>query len=279
MRAFTKKIIIAALLLTAGAGILFAGNNVRFQQTYPVSAVFGVNVDLMSEDIDIALWNRNEFRVTVVSDYNDYPVPYLSDGILFCENESGGNRHKCLVEIKVPESFYARAAYGGWTLSTGTGSISASKLWGETLDIETSTGSITLSKCETQMADVSSNTGRVTLSQCIISDMLNLSVDTGSINFDGTAAGIIADCDTGSINIALDQLPVHDCELTDDTGSITVSLPENPGFKFVFSTGTGSVFNAFTGYSGGKSGIDTYGAGYVIIRAETGTGSIRILRK
>lgn len=274
-----KKILTVAVFLAAGTGALFAGSNVRYQQTYPVSAVFGVNIDLMSEEIDVALWNRNEFRVTVVSDYSDYPVPYLSGGILYCENSSNSSRHKCLVEIKVPESFYAQAAYGGWTLSTMTGSITASKLWGETLSIESSTGSITLSKCEAQMADVSSCTGRVSLSQCIISDMINLSVDTGSVSFDGIAAGIIAECDTGSVNISLNQLPAHDCEITNCTGSITVSLPENPGFKLVFSTDTGSVYNAFTGYSGNRSGIDSYGAGYVIIRAETDTGSIRILRK
>lgn len=278
MRTFVKKILTVAFFLAAGTGALFAGGKVRFQQTYPVSSVFGVNIDLLSGEIDVALWNRNEIRVTVVSDYSDYPVPELSGGVLSCE-DSSGSRHKYLVELKVPESFYAQSAYGGWTLSTMTGAINASKLWGDTLYVETMSGSITLSKCEAQIADVTSNTGRVTISQCIISDRVNLESDTGSINFDGAASGVTAESDTGSINISLDQPPVYDCDISCGTGSITISLPENPGFKFVFSTGTGSVFNAFTGYSGGRSGIDTYGAGYVILRAETDTGSIRILRK
>lgn len=279
MRNNTKKIILSVILVAACTGLLFAGKRVAFQEYYPVSSISGVKLDLMSEEVEIALWNRNEFRVTVVSDYSDYPIPRVSGNVLVCEDIGGGNRHKCLIEIKVPESFYASSAYGGWNIKTMTGTVKASKLWGDTMTVKTMTGSITLTKCETQLADVTSNTGRITLSQCIVSGVANLEADTGSINFDGSAGGVNGECDTGSINISLDRPPVQDCDLTCCTGSITVSLPENSGFKLVFATDTGSVYNAFTGYSGKRSGIDTYGSGYVIIHTETDTGSIRILRK
>lgn len=279
MRNLLKRVIIATLILAAGTGLVFASSQIAFQQSYPVTAVYGVKLDLMSEQVEIALWNRNEFRVTVVSAYGDYPVPELSGGILSCVDKTGGNRHKCTVEIKVPESFFARAAYGGWSISTMSGSVDASKLWGEAIYIETMSGAISLHKCEAQIMDVSSSSGKITLSQCIASSVANLESATGAIMFDGIAAGLNVETTTGAVNASLDQPPVQDCNFETTTGAITVSLPENPGFKLVFDTTTGSVYNSFTGYQGKKSGIDTYGAGYVIIRAESGTGSIRILRK
>lgn len=279
MHTLLKKILIAALFAVAGTGILFAGNSIAFQQTYPVTSVYGIKLDLMSEEVDIALWNRNEFRVTVISSYGDYPVPELSGGILSCEDKTGGSRHKCTVEIKVPESFYARSAYGGWDISTMSGSVNASKLWGDSICIETMSGSISLSKCEAQVVDISSSSGKVELSQCIVSSLAELETASGQIIYEGIAAGINAESATGAIKISLDQPPVQDCNLETTTGQIVMTLPDNPGFKFVFDSATGSIYNAFTGYQGKKSGIDTYGAGYIIISANTATGSIRILRK
>lgn len=279
MHALIKKLLSAAFILSVGVVSLFASGSVRFQKTYPVSEVNGVRLALMSESVEIALWNRNEFRVTVVSEYGDYPVPELTGGVLSCEDKSGGSRHSCLIEIKVPESFYAKAAYGGWNISTMSGSINASKLWGDCIDIESMSGSISLSRCESQMADIESMSGRVSLSECIISGMTQIQSTSGSVTFDGITAGINIETTSGSISISLDRPLTEDCTLESGTGSITVAMVENPGFKFVFDTATGSVYNAFTGYSGGKSGIDNYGAGYVIINAESGTGSIRILRK
>lgn len=278
MNKILRKIIIAAFLIVTGAGFLFAGDNIVFQQTYPVSAVYGVDIDLVSEQVEIALWNRNEFRVTVVSSYSDYPVTELTGGILSCKDRTG-NTHRCMVEIKVPESFYAQSAYGGWSISTVSGSVKASKLWGENITAETVSGSINLSKCETQIADISSNSGSITLSKCIISGKGEFSSTTGAIMYDGVASSIDAESTTGAITLSFDQFLTQDLRVESGTGAVSISLPENPGFKFVFDTSTGSVYNAFTGYSGGKSGVDTYGSGYVIISAETRTGSIRVLRK
>ncbi len=279
MRTFLKKTCIAALILVAAGGFLFAANNIVFQQMYPVSSVNGVRIDLMSEEVEIALWNRNDFRVTVVSSYDEYPTAYLSNGILSINENTGGSRHRCTVEIKVPESFYAKAAYGGWDISTMSGSVNASKLWGEAVSVETMSGSIRLSKCEMQMASLSSSSGSIVLTQCIVSSIGNFESTSGSITFDGIAAGINAESTTGAINVSLDQPVTQDCNLESTTGAILITMPDNPGFKLVFDSRTGSVYNAFTGYSGSKSGIDNYGAGYVIIRAESGTGSIRVLKK
>lgn len=279
MRIVTKKILTIALFLAAGTGFLFASDHVVFQQFYPVTSVDGVNIDLMSEEVEIALWNRNEFRVTIVSYYNDYPSVSLSGNVLSCVDKSGGSRHQCKVEIKVPESFYAKAAYGGWSISTMSGSITASKLWGDNISVDTLSGTVMLSKCEAQMVDVESSSGKVTLSQCIVSELADLEAISGVISFDGIASGINAETTSGSINISLNQPLSQDCIFESISGAITLSMPDNPGFKLVFDTLSGSIFNAFSGYSGGKSGIDSYGAGYVVIRAETSSGAIRILRK
>lgn len=270
-----KRILMFAIFFAAGAGALFAGNNIKFQQYIPASEVYGVNIDVNSEEIEVALWNRNEFRVTVVSSTNSYPVFELSDGIL----SSKGTGSMCKIEIKVPESFYARSAYGGWTISTTSGSIRASKLWGDSIDIETTSGSVGLTKCEAQLAYVSSISGAVSFSKCIFSNLLNVDAKSGNIRFDGIAAGINAETSSGSITASFDQPFTQDCNFDTSSGAVNISLPENPGFKFVFDTSSGSVYNAFTGYSGGRSGIDVYGYGYVVCRVDTGSGSIRILRK
>lgn len=274
-----KKILLTVLILMAGTGLLFAGNRVAFQETYPVSAVKGVKINLMSEEVQVALWNRNEFRVTVVSDYGDYPVPRVSGNVLICEDTMGGNRHKCLIEIKVPESFHADAAYGGWAIKTASGAINASKLWGDTITIESMSGEIMLSKCESQIGEIKSSSGAIHLSQCIFSGIADVQSISGSIMFAGIADGLYCETTSGSINVAFDRPPVQDCSFYSVTGTVSVTLPENTGFKLAFNTKTGSVYNAFTGYSGGKSGIDTYGNGYIVVHAETSTGSIRILRK
>lgn len=275
MRMMMKRILIVALFLAAGTGALFAGNDIKFQQYIPVSEVYGVNIAVNSEEIEIALWNRNEFRVTVVSSTNSYPVFELSNGIL----SSKGTGSMCKIEVKVPESFYAKSAYGGWSISTTSGSVHASKLWGDVIDIETTSGSISLTKCEAQLAYVSSSSGAINFSQCIFSNLLNVEASSGSIRFDGIAGGINANTSSGSITASFDQPLTQDCNFETTSGAVNITLPENPGFKFVFDTSSGSVYNAFTGYTGGKSGIDVYGYGYVVCRVDTSSGSIRIMRK
>lgn len=275
MRLSMKKILTVALFLAVGTGALFAGSDIKFQRFIPVSEVYGVNIDVNSEEVEIALWNRNEFRVTVVSSTNSYPVFELSNGIL----SSKGTGSMCKIEIKVPESFYAKSAYGGWSISTTSGSIRASKLWGDVIDIETSSGSIGLTKCEAQLAYVKSSSGGITFSQCIFSNLLNAEATSGSIRFDGIAAGMNAETSSGSITASFDQPLTQDCSFDTSSGAVTITLPENPGFKFVFDTSSGSVYNAFTGYTGGKSGIDVYGYGYVVCRVDTSSGSIRVLKK
>ncbi|MBQ0165954.1 MAG: DUF4097 family beta strand repeat protein [Treponema sp.] len=275
MRLSMKKILTVALFLAVGTGALFAGSDIKFQRFIPVSEVYGVNIDVNSEDIEIALWNRNEFRVTVISSTNSYPVFELSNGILSSE----GTGSICKIEIKVPESFYAKSAYGGWYISTTSGSVYASKLWGDIIEIETTSGSIGLTKCEAQLAYISSSSGSINCSQCIFSNLLNAEATSGSIRFDGIAGGMNADTSSGSITASFDRPLTQDCNFDTASGAVNITLPENPGFKFVFDTASGSVYNAFTGYTGGRSGVDTYGYGYVVCRVDTASGSIRIMRK
>lgn len=141
-------------------------------------------------------------------------------------------------------------------LSTGSGNISASGLRG-TLTLETGSGDIETQQLE--VADVKAETG------------------SGSMHLNGVQGSLRANTGSGDIEIA--GKPTSDWKLETGSGSITISANGTP-FTLDASTGSGSIKSdaplVVQGSLDRHHVTGKINGGGPMVRAETGSGSIRV---
>lgn len=251
--------------------------NILFRQSFSQNDVKGINVNITSEIVQIDTWNKDSIQV-VMYGTSDYPNTSLNNAVLTI-NTPRGNYHPngCIVQIIVPERFYANTGYNGWKIETTSGDIYGTLLWGEYFSIKTTSGNIELSRCEAKNATITSVSGRISVNDCAFQNQTNVKTVSGSIFFFGKTPGINAETTSGAMSVKLKNQLTERSNFETISGSIVVSLPANSSFKFNFETVSGSVFNAFTNFMGGKNGNDIVGSGIPLIRAKSISGSIQIL--
>ena len=273
---FMMALCVFAALLAVSCVSTTSGANVK-EQSWSFSALEAdsVEVRLYSSTVEVRLWENQEIYVYAESSDGRLPSCRMSGSTLLCKAEMGGEGHNCKVVIFVPESFFAEE----WKITTESGRVDVSQLWGENCEIQTTSGRIKMTKCEVQELEVGSVSGRIDASDIICSGSSDISTTSGRVEISGFMGQ--ADVSTVSGAIDIDQVYpfIDDCCISSLSGSIHLKMPENNGFVLEYDTLSGAVRNEFTSFHGKGSGKDVYKNKSVKIEVETLSGSVTISRR
>lgn len=239
---------------------------------FSASEADSVDIKLYRSAVEVALWKNDEIFVIAQSDTGFFPDCYISGSTLLCKIDGVNEASRGKLRLFVPESFFAEQ----WKISTVSGSVSVSQLWGEDCEITTTSGSIRLDKCEVQKLDVTSTSGRIFASDLVCSDEVELSSTSGAVRINGLFPQIDVTTVSGAIEVDSSIPIMRDSCLSSLSGAIRISMPENQGFVFAYSSLSGLVSDDFTAYRGKGNGNIVYKNGAVRIEAETLSGAIAL---
>ena len=234
-----------------------------------------VDIKMVSTSVEVSLWNKDEIFVIYESSNGNFPDCYISGTTLLCKMEGKLEGSHAKLKLYMPESFFAEE----WKISTVSGSVNASQLWGEECEVTTTSGSVKLEKCEVQELNVNSTSGKIIADNLICSDEADLSTTSGSVRVKGSVGMIDVNTTSGSIEIDVDRPFNGDCCVSSLSGAVRIGMPENRGFLFDYNSLTGLVSDDFTSFRGKGSGSLIYKNGGITIEAETLTGSISLEKR
>ncbi|MCR4938818.1 MAG: DUF4097 domain-containing protein [Treponemataceae bacterium] len=242
---------------------------------FSVSDADSIDINMYKTAVEVNLWNNNEIFVISESNNGNFPDCYISGSTLLCKIDGKEECSRGTVKVYVPESFFAEQ----WKISTVSGSVKASLLWGKDCEINTTSGSITLEKCELKEAAVSSTSGKIVADKLVCSSNADFSSTSGSVRIRGALSKLDVNTTSGAIEIDMDEPFYGNCSVSSLSGAIRIGMPDNSGFRFEYNSLTGLVTDDFTAFKGKGSGNVTYKNGGISIVAETLTGAISLEKK
>jgi len=155
-----------------------------------------------------------------------------------------------------------RDVQGDVSLDTGSGDVDATNVRGDALRVETGSGSATVSQSTTKVLDLETGSGDLEVTAAS-ADQVRLDTGSGSIRCElGSSPGSL-DVDTGS-------------------GGVTLTLPANYGATVDVETGSGGIdvdFPVEARRFGSDHLTGRIGDGRGTLKVDTGSGSVRILRR
>ncbi len=128
-------------------------------------------------------------------------------------------------------------------VEVGAGSVDVTGQINNLLDVQTSTGTIKLHDTSVDNVKLATKTGSINVDTFAIATKMDLSTETGSIQLNGSAQTIIAQTNTGSINV--DAPTVTDLQLTTNTGSIKFTIDNT--HKIYAKSNSGSIRGTIKG--------------------------------
>lgn len=175
---------------------------------------------------------------------------------------------------------HARTGSGNLEIDTGSGEITVRGFEGE-LGLDTGSGSVEISDIRGGHVNVDTGSGSV-VADGISASRLGVDTGSGRIELSGVSApDVVLDTGSGSVEVELLQ-DVDDLEIDTGAGSVTVWVNETVGARVELDTGSGGidldipleVREAKRDYVRG-----TLGDGVGNIHIDTGSGTIRLLRR
>ena len=169
---------------------------------------------------------------------------------------------------------------GDVEVDTGSGSVTVAGARGG-VRVDTGSGSVTLRDVEGPALEVDTGSGNVRASGVRVRAVV---VDTGSgsVRLDGVAApDVRVDTGSGSVEITLLQ-DADNLRVDTGSGSVTVYAPADLGGHVELDTGSGSLdvdFPMQMTTARRTRLVGTVGDGRGTIRIDTGSGSIKLLRR
>jgi lia operon protein LiaG len=200
---------------------------------------------------------------------------YLGVGEVEVRNVDGA------LEIDVASApVTSRDTRGDLSIDTGSGSVDVTNAGGD-VSIDTGSGAVTVSGVIGGSLLVDTGSGGVTGGDVQVREM-NIDTGSGRINLDRVTAPIVR-LDTGSGSVSVDlMVDVEDLYIDTGSGSVTVMIPDDLGADLAIETGSGGIdfempvtvrrFNRSELYG-------SVGDGQGRIRVDTGSGSVRFLRR
>ena len=165
--------------------------------------------------------------------------------------------------------FDGDAALSSLSVETDTGDINAKKSTlkiSGPINLEADTGDISLGKTEATLLAIETNSGDVELGECIFSANADISVDTGSIDFEGSFVcnSLKLEADTGDIE-GKAAIDANNIEIETDTGDVELIL-----------TGKRSEYEMLVKTHTGDSNIISQPGSPKSLSVKTDTGDIQI---
>ncbi len=170
--------------------------------------------------------------------------------------------------------------HGDLTLATGSGTVNVSEIDGN-VKLDTGSGSVTLAGVRGDRLTLDTGSGGVTASDI---DAHLLTATTGSGTFRLThvkASTLNLQTGSGSTNVEL-LAAADNVKIQSGSGSVTLTLPASASAALDVETGSGSIDTDFPVQSSHRQRGQlngTIGNGQGQIRIETGSGSVRLVKK
>jgi len=155
-----------------------------------------------------------------------------------------------------------RDIQGEVSLDTGSGRVDATNVRGDVLRIDTGSGSATVSQAQSRVLDIDTGSGDIDVSDAA-AQQVRLDTGSGSVRCELTSNPTNLDVDTGS-------------------GSVTLTLPPSYSATLEVETGSGGIevdFPVEARRFGSDHLTGRIGDGRGTLRVDTGSGSVRILRR
>lgn len=155
-----------------------------------------------------------------------------------------------------------RDVQGDVDLDTGSGDVDATNVRGDVLRIDTGSGTATVSRAQTRMMNIDTGSGRIEVSGAT-ADEVRLDTGSGSVRCELASNPASVNVDTGS-------------------GSVTLTLPPSYSATLDIETGSGGIdvdFPVEARRFGREHLTGRIGDGRGTLRVETGSGSVRILKR
>lgn len=174
----------------------------------------------------------------------------------------------------------SRDTRGELSIDTGSGSVDVTNAGGD-VSIDTGSGSVRVSGVTGGSLLVDTGSGGVTGGDVDVREM-NIDTGSGRISLDRvTSPRVRLDTGSGSVSVDL-TVDVEDLYIDTGSGSVTVTIPDNLGADLAIETGSGGIdFEMpITVRRFSRSELyGTVGDGRGRIRVDTGSGSVRFLRR
>ncbi len=155
-----------------------------------------------------------------------------------------------------------RDALGDLSVDTGSGDVEATNVRGDKLRVETGSGAATVSRSTSKVLDLETGSGDIEVSAAS-ADQVRLDTGSGSIRCELSSSPGSLNVDTGS-------------------GGVTLTLPPNYGATVDVETGSGGIdvdFPVEARRFGSDHLTGRIGDGRGTLRVDTGSGSVRILKR
>ncbi len=165
-------------------------------------------------------------------------------------------------------------------VDTGSGAVRVTDVEGD-LNVDTGSGSVSLRSVNGREVLVDTGSGRVT-GTGVRASVLRVDTGSGSIEMDDvTSSDVVLDTGSGSVRLDLTR-DVERLDIDTGSGSVTVSAPANLGAEIEVETGSGGIdvdFAVQVRTVRRDHLIGRIGDGGGRIRIDTGSGSIRLIRR
>ncbi|HOP05829.1 MAG TPA: DUF4097 family beta strand repeat-containing protein [candidate division Zixibacteria bacterium] len=202
------------------------------EKTFPAKET--VNVNTVSGDCRIEVWDKNEIRVEIVdqmrpADSWEPVFRELSSSIKMTEEHYESNRGRIIWTIYVPQGTEVR-------FSTASGDMEIRNLKGD-VDIETASGDIAMYGCKGEV-DINTASGDINIEE--ITGRLDVSTASGDIDITGLSG--LTDISTASGDIDIEDARLSESSsFSTASGDVIVSLAEKPTGDIEVSTASGNA--------------------------------------
>jgi hypothetical protein len=268
----------------------------RIEQSFEVGEAPRLEIDNFAGSVTVRAGERGEIRMIAVKqgppgsnlDRVQVEISEGTSGLLIrTRKPSTLSNVSVQLEVTVPTSTQLDLHTGAGTtevrglrsdvkVDTGAGDVTIADLAGD-LDARSGSGSMTIDGVSGRIqADTGSGSVRIS------SVTGDLDAHTGSGSMEVREASGRARVDSGSGSLTYEGDPEGDCRFETGTGSITLRLPADLNMEVDLETGSGTITTDFAveGQVSKREVKGTIGRGNAgSIRAQTGTGSIQLVRR
>ncbi len=249
--------------------------------SYKTDGINRIDVNWVSGDVSIVLWDGETVSVSEIGDFADDKKVHTAviDGALMIKFAASGNlgtnsKGKSLT-VKIPEAMLLSEI----AVDTVSAEVSVDmKAEVRTIDIDTVSGSTDIKNLSGDSVGVDTTSGRITVSGATFAKA-SLDSVSGRIEIDDSAlTDVDAETVSGRINCSFrDGAAIDELDFSSVSGDIEILLPEGVGFEAKLSSVSGDFDSDFACVRNGKT--YTCGDGSIKISADTTSGDLAVNKK